>query len=169
MHWVSTARLCKTPLRRDSGTGSQAWGRAAQSPPQLGTRRCRGMDAHLQGSTPSAATGGGPKARSEAPFTTPSEGVGRAVTALLAKPRGIPTRSSGFVTYRLRNPAARAAAPQPSRAAAAILLRVRRRGTGLSFHRAAPRAGAGAGAARPRTGQAPWRAPSTGRRRRCCE
>lgn len=54
-----------------------------------------------------------------------------------AKPRGVPTRSSGFVTYRLRNPAAWAAAPQPSRAAAAILLRVRRRGAGLPFWRAA--------------------------------
>lgn len=66
--------------------------------------------------------------------------MGSAVTALLAKPRGIPTRSSGFVTYRLRKPAARAAAPQPSRAAAAILLRVRRRGPGLPFRpsRASP-------------------------------
>ena len=153
------------PTAGTQAQGLRARGHAGPRPPQQRERSCHSETPTSRAQPPNAATRTEPKARSEALFPTPSEGVGWAAPAPLPKFSGIAIPSSGFVTYRLCNPAAPAAAPKPSRVAA-ILAWVRRRGTGLPLRGAAyaprrrRRSPAGAGLA-------PWTAHSMGSTRRC--
>lgn len=78
-------------------------------------------DAHLRAQTPTTANRADPKARSDALLPTPFEGVGGKAKTPLTKPSGTPRWRSGFITYRLRKPAAATAALRPNRVAAAIL------------------------------------------------
>lgn len=172
----SRTSLWEPPLRRDSGTGSEGPGCGRAAARTGGGRTgVRGrpasvIDAHLRAQTPTTANRADPKARSDALLPTPFEGVGGRANTPLTKPSGTPRWRSGFITYRLRNPAAATAALRPNRVAAAILFDCAggRRVAQFAKPRSPAQAQEQAHALAGRVRQALWRAHSTGCRRRCC-